>query len=116
MFHNVSELSVVTWKEQRVGNLNKKEQDQIKEWQLNLLSSALQFPEISQSTIAVLHFDRLKRNLADNVSLLLCRSKCPVGYEPVKMEDSVNCPVVEDVLSDGDSSTLWLIKVPHDVS
>ncbi|KAL9960384.1 hypothetical protein ACROYT_G033835 [Oculina patagonica] len=42
------------------------------------------------------------------------RSRCPVGFEAVSFkEDSQECPTVEDVLSD-DNSSLWLIKVPHD--
>ena len=32
------------------------------------------------------------------------------------LTDSVDCPAVEDVLSENDSSSLWLIKLPHDVS
>lgn len=42
------------------------------------------------------------------------RSQCPVGYEAVDLSGSVDCPVVEDVLSESDSSSLWLIKIPHD--
>ena len=48
--------------------------------------------------------------------LLFCRTQCPVGHEPVDLTDSVDCPAVEDVLSENDSSSLWLIKLPHDVS
>ena len=40
-----------------------------------------------------------------------CRSECPVGFEPVNFNDLDDCPAVED-----DGSSLWLIKVPHDVS
>ena len=32
------------------------------------------------------------------------------------LTDSVDCLAVEDVLSENDSSSLWLIKLPHDVS
>ena len=48
--------------------------------------------------------------------LLFYRTQCPVGHEPVDLTDSVDCPAVEDVLSENDSSSLWLIKLPHDVS
>lgn len=37
------------------------------------------------------------------------RSECPVGFEPVNFNDLDDCPAIED-----DSSSLWLIKVPHD--
>lgn len=42
------------------------------------------------------------------------RSRCPVGFEAVNIDDSRECPVLEDVLSDNDKSSLWLIKVPYD--
>ena len=48
--------------------------------------------------------------------LLFCRTQCPVGHKPVDLSDSVDCPAVEDVLSENNSSSLWLIKLPHDVS
>ena len=48
--------------------------------------------------------------------LLFYRTQCPVGHEPLDLTDSVDCPAVEDVLSENDSSSLWLIKLPHDVS
>ena len=41
----------------------------------------------------------------------VCRSECPIGFEPVNFNDMNDCPAIE-----GDSSSLWLIKVPHDVS
>ena len=43
-------------------------------------------------------------------------SRCPVGFEAVNIDDSRECPVLEDVLSNNDDSSLWLIKVPYDVS
>ena len=39
-----------------------------------------------------------------------------MGHEPVTFNNSLDCPAVEDVLSEGESSSLWLIKVPHNVS
>jgi len=42
------------------------------------------------------------------------RSRCPVGFEAVNIADSRECPVLEDVLSNNDDSSLWLIKVPYD--
>lgn len=45
-----------------------------------------------------------------------CRSQCPVGYELVNLDDSVHCPTVEDVFPGDDSSSLFLIKFPPDVS
>lgn len=46
------------------------------------------------------------------------RSRCPVGFEAVNIDDSGECPALEDVLSDNDNdndkSSLWLIKVPYD--
>lgn len=37
------------------------------------------------------------------------RSECPVGFEPVNFNDLDDRAAIED-----DSSSLWLIKVPHD--
>lgn len=42
------------------------------------------------------------------------RSQCPVGFEAVNLDDTNNCPLLEDVVSDQDKSSLWLLKVPYD--
>lgn len=42
------------------------------------------------------------------------RSQCPVGFEAVNLDDSNKCPALEDVLSDHDHSSLWLMRVPYD--
>jgi len=41
-------------------------------------------------------------------------SQCPVGYELVNLDDSVDCPTVEDVFPGDDNSSLFLIKFPPD--
>lgn len=52
----------------------------------------------------------------DSNVVIISRSRCPVGFEAVNIDDSRECPVLEDVLSNNDDSSLWLIKVPYDVS
>lgn len=42
------------------------------------------------------------------------RSQCPVGFEAVNLDDTNNCPLLEDVVTDRDNSSLWLMKVPYD--
>lgn len=65
---NASELADLEGKGLEI--LDKKEQDNIKEYQLNLLSLTLKVPGISQSTTAILHFDRLGRNLIFQAGLI----------------------------------------------
>lgn len=42
------------------------------------------------------------------------RFQCPVGFEAVNLDDTNNCPLLEDVVTDHDNSSLWLMKVPYD--